>query len=95
MIRVAIVDDHPIVREGLVAALGDEADLKIVGSAGSTDELISHSETWRPDVVVLDFEMPGLSGIAAARELARKLPNARVIIFTAYYFSAKTDRLRE
>jgi DNA-binding NarL/FixJ family response regulator len=83
MIRVAIVDDHPVVREGLMAALGDSADLRIVGATGSCEDLVAHAE-WRPDVVLLDFEMPGLSGVAAVRELARALPAARLIVFTAY-----------
>ena len=84
MIRIAIVDDHPIVRDGLVSALEGEDDFRIVGAAGSAEGLVAESSGWRPDVVLLDFEMPGLSGVEAVRELARELPNARVIIFTAY-----------
>ncbi|MBV8172214.1 MAG: response regulator transcription factor [Candidatus Eremiobacteraeota bacterium] len=84
MIRVALVDDHPIVREGLVSALGGDTDLQIVGSVGSAGELIKSAQSWRPDVVLLDFEMPGLSGVDAVRELARALPATRVIVFTAF-----------
>ena len=84
MIRVALVDDHPVVREGLTSALDGEQDLEIVGATGSTEDLIAHGTQWRPDVVLLDFEMPGLSGVQAVRELARAMPDARVVIFTAY-----------
>jgi DNA-binding NarL/FixJ family response regulator len=84
MIRVALVDDHPVVREGLTSALDGELDLEIVGATGSTEDLIAQGAQWRPDVVLLDFEMPGLSGVRAVRELARAMPDARVVIFTAY-----------
>jgi len=84
MIRIAIVDDHPIVREGLVAALDDEPDFTIVGAVGSAEELVELGAQWRPDIVLLDFEMPGLSGVEAVRELVRTLPNRQVIVFTAY-----------
>jgi len=84
MIRIAIVDDHPIVREGLVAALDDEPDFTIVGAVGSAEELVERGAQWRPDIVLLDFEMPGLSGVEAVRELVRTLPNRQVIVFTAY-----------
>ncbi|HLN47506.1 MAG TPA: response regulator transcription factor [Magnetospirillaceae bacterium] len=84
MIRIALVDDHPVVREGLVSALADESDLTIVGAAGSAEELIAHAGEWRPEVVLLDLEMPGLSDVAAVREVIRALPDAGVIIFTAF-----------
>lgn len=83
MIRIAIVDDHPIVREGLLSAL-DEPDFHIVGAAGSAEELMANSASWQPDVVLLDFEMPGLNGVDAVRALTRTLPDARIIVFTAY-----------
>jgi len=67
-----------------MAALGDESDLNIVGAAGSSEEFIAKAPEWRPEIVLLDFEMPGLSGVAAVREVARAVPSARVIVFTAY-----------
>lgn len=84
MIRIALVDDHPIVREGLVSALDGERDLAIVGATGSAADLIAHAEEWQPHVVLLDFEMPGLGGVEAVREVVRALPDAGVVVFTAY-----------
>lgn len=84
MIRVAIVDDHPVVREGLVAALEGEPDLTIVGTAGSATTLLDRASDWRPDVIVLDFEMPGLSGSAAARDIMRAVPETRILMFTMH-----------
>jgi DNA-binding NarL/FixJ family response regulator len=84
MIRIALVDDHPVVREGLASALGDERGFEIIGATGSAQELLERSDAWRPDVILLDFEMPGLSGVDAVREIARAMPNARIVVFTAY-----------
>src|SRR5579863_6690667 len=84
MIRIALVDDHPVVREGLAVALDGERDFQITGSAGSAEALIEKAADWLPDVVILDFEMPGLSGADAVREVLRAAPKARVIVFTAY-----------
>ncbi len=84
MIRIAIVDDHPIVRDGLVAALDGEREFRIVGSLDSASDLLAKSKTLQPDIVLLDFEMPGLAGVEAVRALARDLPQTRIIVFTAY-----------
>jgi DNA-binding NarL/FixJ family response regulator len=83
-IRVLIVDDHPVVREGLVAALEDEPDLRIAGAAGSAEEALSTAASARPDVILLDLELPGLNGIEAIPRFAAALPAAGIIILTAY-----------
>ncbi len=69
MIRVIVIDDHPVVREGLVAVLGDRPDVDVVGSAGTAEEAIELTERTRPDVVLLDLELPGLDGIGAIPRL--------------------------
>jgi DNA-binding NarL/FixJ family response regulator len=84
MIRVLIVDDHPVVREGLVAALEDESDFRIAGAAGSAEEALRVAAAARPDVILLDLELPGQSGIEAIPLLAAALPGAGIIILTAY-----------
>ncbi len=84
MIRVLIVDDHPVVREGLVAALEDEPDIRIAGAAGSAEEALRLAPSARPDVVLLDLELPGLGGIEAIPTLAAVLPDAGIIVLTAY-----------
>lgn len=83
-IRVLVVDDHPIVRQGLVSVLGDEDDLDVVGAAGSGREAVSLAQRLRPDVVLLDLEMPDLDGVAAIPQLLATQPDLGVLVFTAY-----------
>jgi DNA-binding NarL/FixJ family response regulator len=84
VIRVVVVDDHPIVRQGLVAALGDEADLDVVGAAGSVEECLPLVARLQPDVVLLDLELPGTGGIEGIPRLTEAAPTAKVLVFTAY-----------
>ena len=84
MIRILIVDDHPVVREGLVAVLEDDRDFQVVGMAGSAEEGVASAETARPDVVLLDLEMPGMNGIDAIPKLRATAAHPRVIVLTAY-----------
>jgi DNA-binding NarL/FixJ family response regulator len=81
---VLVVDDHPIVRQGLVGVLSDEADLEVVGEAGSAREAIALVSRLRPDVVLLDLELPDLDGVAAIPQLKAGLPSVAVLVFTAY-----------
>ena len=84
MIRVLIVDDHPVVREGLVAALEDESDIRIAGAVGSAEEALRTVGTARPDVILLDLELPGLGGVEAIPRLAAARPGAGIVVLTAY-----------
>ena len=83
-IRVLVVDDHPIVREGLVSVLEDQPDFQVIGSAGSAEEALGLVERLQPDVVLLDLELPGLDGVAAIPQLVTASPDTRVLVFTAY-----------
>ncbi len=84
MIRVALVDDHPIVRDGLVAVLSDEPDFEVVGTAPTAEDALRLVSAQRPDVMLLDLELPGMGGVEALPELAKASPTTRVIVFTAY-----------
>ena len=84
MIRIMIVDDHPVVRQGLVSTLGDESDFKVVGVAGSAEEALTAVKRLRPDIVLLDLELPGMSGVEAIPRLVEAGPGLRVLVFTAY-----------
>ena len=84
MIRVLVVDDHPVVREGLMAVLEDTKDVQVVGETGSAEEALSSVERTRPDVVLLDLELPGLNGVDAIPRFSASTGHPRVIVLTAY-----------
>jgi DNA-binding NarL/FixJ family response regulator len=81
---VLVVDDHPIVRQGLVGVLSDEADLDVVGETGSAREAIALAGRLRPDVVLLDLELPELDGVSAIPQLKAAYADIAVLVFTAY-----------
>jgi DNA-binding NarL/FixJ family response regulator len=84
VIRVLVVDDHPIVRQGLVSVLGDEDDLEVVGEASSGREAVARVQRLRPDVVLLDLEMPDLDGVETIPQLLTLRPGLGIVVFTAY-----------
>jgi DNA-binding NarL/FixJ family response regulator len=84
MIRVLVVDDHPIVREGLVTVLQDREEIEVAGAAGSAEEALDLAPRLRPDVILLDLELPGADGVAAIPALLEAAPGVRVLVFTAY-----------
>jgi DNA-binding NarL/FixJ family response regulator len=79
-----VVDDHPIVREGLVSVLEDEEDFAVVGTAGTAEDALLLATRERPDVVLLDLELPGMDGVQAIPRLLAVDPSPRVLVFTAY-----------
>jgi two-component system, NarL family, response regulator DesR len=83
-IRLLLADDQALVRSALAALLELEEDFEIVAQAGRGDEVVAAALSARPDVALLDVEMPGLDGIAAAAALAHELPSCRVIILTTF-----------
>ena len=83
-IRVLVADDHPMLREGLVAVLSTQPDFEVVGEASDGSETVRLAETVRPDVILLDLEMPKLDGVAALEGLRDAGSTARAIVFTAY-----------
>jgi DNA-binding NarL/FixJ family response regulator len=83
-IRIVVADDHPVVRDGLTAILGTQPEFDVVGEAGDGAEAVRQVMALRPDVLLLDLEMPGMDGVAALRELHERMPEARAIVFTAF-----------
>ena len=83
-IRVLIVDDHAVVREGLRAFLELQDGIEIAGEAADGDEAIEVAAALRPDVILMDLVMPRLDGVTAMRSLREQLPQARVIVLTSF-----------
>jgi two-component system, NarL family, response regulator LiaR len=83
-IRVLLVDDHAVVREGLRAFLELQEGIEVAGEAGDGREGVAAAERLRPDVVLMDLVMPRLDGVGAMRELRRRLPEVRVIVLTSF-----------
>ncbi|TYL55207.1 response regulator transcription factor [Nocardioides sp. BGMRC 2183] len=83
-IRVLLADDQALVRGALAALLGMEPDIEVVAEVGSGDEVVAAARRTGAEVCVLDIEMPGMDGIAAAGEVARELPGVRSVIVTTF-----------
>ncbi|MEK6221663.1 MAG: response regulator transcription factor, partial [Chloroflexota bacterium] len=83
-LKVIIVDDHEVVRLGLMTLLDDLDWIEVVGEAGTAIEALQAVEQFHPDVVILDINLPGESGIYACQEITNKHPDTKVIILTAY-----------
>lgn len=84
MIRILLADDHPVVRDGLAAMLATQPDFEVVGEAGDGDEALTEAARLRPDVVLMDLEMPELDGIEAIRRLRAADPSVQVVVLTAF-----------
>jgi two-component system, NarL family, response regulator DevR len=80
-LRVMLVDDHALVRSAIRQAL-DAPDIEVVGEAGNAEDALELAPGLRPDVLLLDIDLPGMSGIEAVRELAPRLPDTRIVMLT-------------
>ena len=83
-IRVLIADDHPMLREGVVAVVGQQADMEVVGEAATGTEAVETHRRLRPDITLLDLRMPEMNGVDVLTAIRRESPFARVIILTTY-----------
>ncbi len=83
-LRLLVVDDHEVVRQGLVSLLGRRAGFEVVAQAGSVAESITQAARYEPDLVVMDVRLPDGSGIEACREIRAARPETRVIMLTSY-----------
>ena len=83
-IRLLVVDDHEVVRQGLVAMLGRRPGIQVVAEAGTVAEAIAQARRYQPDLVVMDVRLPDGSGIEACREIRAEMPATRVVMLTSY-----------
>jgi two-component system NarL family response regulator len=91
-IRVLAVDDHPVVRAGIAAMLATEDGIQVIGQASNGEEAVAFYRSNRPDVVLMDLQMPKLDGVSAIRAIRNLDPNARVIALTTYDGDADIHR---
>ncbi|HKZ83407.1 MAG TPA: response regulator transcription factor [Anaerolineae bacterium] len=84
MITIFLADDHPVVRDGLRAILETQPDFAVIGEAGDGAETVKQTKALRPNVLLLDLEMPEMDGVEALRHIREAAPDTRVLVFTAY-----------
>lgn len=83
-IRVLTADDHPLLREGIAAVIGRQADMAIVGEAANGLEAVAQCRLLQPDVVLMDLQMPDLDGMQAMAAIRAEMPHMRIIVLTTY-----------
>ena len=83
-IRVLCVEDHAIVREGIAVLIGTQRDIEVVGAAASGEQALELFELTRPDITLMDLQLPRMSGIDAIEAIRRNCPDARFIVLTMY-----------
>jgi DNA-binding NarL/FixJ family response regulator len=84
VIRLLIADDHPVVRDGLSGMFADDSDFEVAGEAADGSQALRLAEAVTPDVILMDLRMPGIDGVTAIAELARRGTPARVLVLTTY-----------
>ena len=94
-IRVLLVDDESMVRRTLTQILTTHPDMELVGEAATGYEAVAAAERLQPDIVIMDIRMPGLDGIAAAREITDKHPHVKIIGLSEYAYGYNTDAMEK
>jgi len=92
MIRILAVDDHPLLRKGIAALVNTEPDMKLVAEASNGEEAVESFRLYRPDVTLMDLQLPGLDGIEAINRILSEFPDARIIVLTTYTGDAQVVR---
>jgi len=83
-LRIMLVDDHPVVRSGLISVLSTQRDFDVVGEAATGDEAIARASALAPDIVLMDLRMPGTNGVDASAAILAARPATRVVVLTTY-----------
>lgn len=83
-IRVMVVDDHQVVRQGVVALINTEADLSVVAEAANGEQAVELFREHQPDITLMDLRLPGLGGVDAIKAIRKDFPTARIIVLTTY-----------
>lgn len=83
-IRIAVIDDHPLLRDGIVAVLGTQPDLELVGTGEDGEAAVRIYREQRPDVMLLDLQMPNVDGVEAMTRILAEFPQARILVLTTY-----------
>ncbi|MCA9950803.1 MAG: response regulator transcription factor [Anaerolineales bacterium] len=94
-IHILLVDDHPVVREGLAGLLAGQADFEVVGLAADGTTAVQLHESLQPDVTLMDLRMPGLDGVGAIEAIKEKRPSAHILVLTTYDSDADIVRAVE
>ena len=84
MIRVLSVDDHPLLREGIAALIGNQSDMQLIGEASNGREAVEQFRKHHPDITLMDLQMPEMSGIDAISAIRGEFPDARIIVLTTH-----------
>jgi DNA-binding NarL/FixJ family response regulator len=92
LIRLLVVDDHPVLREGLAALIASQPDMKLVAEAATAKDGVDLFKVHRPDVTIMDIRLPDMNGVAAITAIREHSPNARVIVLTTYLGDVLADR---
>jgi DNA-binding NarL/FixJ family response regulator len=92
LIRVLLVDDHPVVREGLRAMIESQQDMKVVGESGTGTDAIEAFQSLRPDILLLDLKLPDMDGVRVIEVIRETDPEARIIVLTTYVGDVQASR---
>lgn len=82
--RILLVDDHALVRMGLMTLLNDQPDMEVVGEASTAAEAVNATERLKPDVILMDIRLPGEGGIEATRQVTKRFPDSKVVMLTSF-----------
>jgi len=91
--RLLIVDDHPIVRQGVKDILKDNMEIEVIGEARDGEEAINLAKTLRPDIIIIDVSMPGINGVEAVFEILKIIPSVTIVVYSMYSDRGNVDLL--